>query len=113
MGVTLVFTGRTATVTSGTRRSKRPTAQRRVRQTLRRRGCFFALGDRCRLAAAAAQRATGRLVVNVQEKKRLTGRIAAEQIKLMAVPQPPAGVVERFLALGDPTGVISDTMDEL
>src|SRR5215831_20868073 len=31
----------------------------------------------------------------------------------MAVPQPPAGVVERFLALGDPTGVISDTMDEL
>jgi 4-hydroxy-4-methyl-2-oxoglutarate aldolase len=51
--------------------------------------------------------------VNVQEKKRLTGRIAAEQIKLMAVPRPPAGVVERFIALGDPTGVISDTMDEL
>jgi 4-hydroxy-4-methyl-2-oxoglutarate aldolase len=49
----------------------------------------------------------------MQEKKRLTGRIAAEQIKLMAVPRPPAGVVERFLALGDPTGVISDTMDEL
>src|SRR5258708_7174999 len=31
----------------------------------------------------------------------------------MAVPRLPEGVVERFLALGDPTGVISDTMDEL
>jgi 4-hydroxy-4-methyl-2-oxoglutarate aldolase len=51
--------------------------------------------------------------VNVQEKKRLTGRIAAESIKLMAVPRPPVGVVERFIALGDPTGIISDTMDEL
>jgi len=50
--------------------------------------------------------------VNVQEK-RLTGRIAAEKIKLMAVPRPPAGVVERFHALGDSTGVLSDTMDEL
>jgi regulator of RNase E activity RraA len=51
--------------------------------------------------------------VNVQEKKRLTGRIAAENIKLMAVPRLPDGVVERFIALGDPTGIISDTMDEL
>ena len=51
--------------------------------------------------------------MNVQEKKRLTGRIAAENIKLMAVPRPPQGVVERFIALGDPTGIISDTMDEL
>ena len=51
--------------------------------------------------------------MNVQDKKRLTGRIAAENIKLMAVPRLPEGVVERFLALGDPTGVISDTMDEL
>ncbi len=51
--------------------------------------------------------------MNVQEKKRLTGRIAAENIKLMAVPRPPVGVVERFIALGDPTGIISDTMDEL
>jgi len=51
--------------------------------------------------------------VNVQAKKRLTGRIAAEQIRLMAVPRPPAGAVERLLALGDSTGIISDTMDEL
>ena len=51
--------------------------------------------------------------MNVQEKKRLTGRIAAENIKMMAVPRPPAGVIERFLALGDSTGIISDTMDEL
>ena len=45
--------------------------------------------------------------------KKLTGRIAADRIKLMAVPRPPDGVVERFKALGDPTGIISDTMDEL
>lgn len=51
--------------------------------------------------------------MNAPEKKRLTGRIAAESIKLMAVPRPPQGVVERFIALGDPTGIISDTMDEL
>jgi 4-hydroxy-4-methyl-2-oxoglutarate aldolase len=51
--------------------------------------------------------------VNVREQKRLTGRIAAENIRLMAVPRPPAGVVARFMALGDPTGIIADTMDEL
>jgi regulator of RNase E activity RraA len=51
--------------------------------------------------------------VNAAEKKRLTGRIAAENIKLMAVPRPPTGAVERLIALGDPTGIISDTMDEL
>ena len=46
-------------------------------------------------------------------EKRLTGRIAAEDIKLMSVPRLPGGVVERFVALGDATGIISDTMDEL
>jgi regulator of RNase E activity RraA len=46
-------------------------------------------------------------------EKRLTGRIAAERIRMMAVPRPPQGSVERFKALGDLTGVISDTMDEL
>jgi regulator of RNase E activity RraA len=45
--------------------------------------------------------------------KRLTGRIAVENIKLMAVPRPPQGAVARFMALGDPSGIISDTMDEL
>ena len=53
----------------------------------------------------------------VQDKttgeKRLTGRIARENIRLMAVPRPPQGAVERFIALGDPTGIIADTMDEL
>jgi regulator of RNase E activity RraA len=29
------------------------------------------------------------------------------------VPRPPAGVIERFKALGDPSGVVSDAMDEL
>jgi len=51
--------------------------------------------------------------VNVQSDKRLTGRIAAEHIKLMAVPRLPAGVVDRLLALGDASGLVSDTMDEL
>ena len=46
-------------------------------------------------------------------EKKLTGRIAREKIRLMDVPRPPAGVVERFKKLGDCTGVISDTMDEL
>ncbi len=46
-------------------------------------------------------------------EKKLTGRIAREKIKMMDVPRPPAGVVERFKKLGDCTGVISDTMDEL
>ena len=51
--------------------------------------------------------------MNAAEKKRLTGRIAAEHIKLMETPRPPQGAVERFKALGDPSGIISDTMDEL
>src|SRR3954452_13268214 len=38
-------------------------------------------------------------------EKRLTGRIAAERIRMMAVPRPPQGSVERFKALGDLTGV--------
>lgn len=46
-------------------------------------------------------------------EKQLTGRIAREKIRLMEVPRPPAGVIERFKALGDCTGVICDTMDEL
>jgi len=50
---------------------------------------------------------------NAQGEKRLTGRIARENIRMLAVPRPPQGAVERFIALGDPTGIISDTMDEL
>jgi 4-hydroxy-4-methyl-2-oxoglutarate aldolase len=47
-------------------------------------------------------------------EKRLTGRIARDNIKLMEVPRPPQGVVQGFLALGDDsTGIISDVMDEL
>ena len=51
--------------------------------------------------------------MSVDEHKRLTGRIAAESIRLLAVPRPPAGVVERLTALGDPTGIVADVMDEL
>jgi len=47
------------------------------------------------------------------ETKRLTGRIAAENIRLMAAPRPPQGAVARLLALGDASGIISDTLDEL
>ena len=46
-------------------------------------------------------------------EKRLTGRIARENIKLMQVPRPPQGVIEGFRALGDATGIVSDVMDEL
>jgi regulator of RNase E activity RraA len=45
--------------------------------------------------------------------KKLTGRIAADRIRMQSTPKPPAGAVERFLALGNCTGVISDAMDEL
>jgi regulator of RNase E activity RraA len=46
-------------------------------------------------------------------EKRLTGRIARENIRMMQVPRPPQGVIEGFLALGDATGIVSDVMDEL
>jgi 4-hydroxy-4-methyl-2-oxoglutarate aldolase len=45
--------------------------------------------------------------------KKLTGRIAADLIRLQSTPKPPSGAVERFLALGDCSGIISDVMDEL
>src|ERR1700760_171465 len=45
--------------------------------------------------------------------KKLTGRIAADRIRMQSTPKPPPGAVGRFLALGDCTGVISDVMDEL
>ena len=46
-------------------------------------------------------------------EKRLTGRIAPERIRLLKTPRPPDGTVERFLAIGDPTGLTADAMDEL
>jgi len=46
-------------------------------------------------------------------EKRLTGRIAPERIRLMTVPRPPAGAVERLMSIGDPAGVVSDAMDAL
>src|SRR3977135_2871626 len=47
----------------------------------------------------------GRHMVNAVDKK-LTGRIAPDRIRMMTVPRPPQGVVERFMALGVPPGVI-------
>ena len=32
---------------------------------------------------------------------------------MQSTPKPPQGAVERFLALGECTGIISDVMDEL
>ena len=49
---------------------------------------------------------------NMSEKK-LTGRIAADRIRMQSTPKPPSGAVERFLALGECTSLISDVMDEL
>src|SRR5687768_11221064 len=45
--------------------------------------------------------------------KTLTGRIAADRIRMQSTPKPPVGAVERFLALGECTSLISDVMDEL
>ena len=45
--------------------------------------------------------------------KKLTGRIAADRIRMTSTPKPPNGAVERFIALGECTSLISDVMDEL
>ena len=45
--------------------------------------------------------------------KKLTGRIAADRIRMTSTPKPPKGAVERFLALGECTSLISDVMDDL
>src|SRR3569833_3890131 len=45
--------------------------------------------------------------------KKLTGRIAADRIRMQSTPKPPSGAGERFLALGDCSGIVSDVMDEL
>ena len=45
--------------------------------------------------------------------KTLTGRIATERIRMTSTPKPPHGAVERFLALGECTSLVSDAMDEL
>jgi regulator of RNase E activity RraA len=45
--------------------------------------------------------------------KRLTGRIAADRIRMQSTPKPPPGAVERFLALGECSSLVSDVMDEL
>ncbi len=45
--------------------------------------------------------------------KKLTGRIAADRIRMTSTPKPPAGAVERFIALGECTSLVSDVMDEL
>src|SRR5215470_17540798 len=92
-----------ATVPSAVARSKRrPAAGGQWR-------AVFGPQDRYRVCRNRCAEQEGLSVA----EKRLTGRIAAEHIKLMAVPRPPQGTVERFKALGDPTGIISDTMDEL
>ena len=44
--------------------------------------------------------------------KKLTGRIAADRIRMTSTPKPPAGAVERFLALGECTSLVSDVMAE-
>src|SRR5258708_35793604 len=51
--------------------------------------------------------------VNAPPDKRLPGRSAPGRLHMLRTPAPPAGAVERFKAIGDPTGVISDAMDEL
>jgi len=45
--------------------------------------------------------------------KQLTGKIAPERIALMDIPRPAPEVIDRFLALTDLAGTVSDAMDEL
>ena len=45
--------------------------------------------------------------------KKLTGRIKADRIRMTSTPKPPQGAVERFIALGECTSLVSDVMDEL
>src|SRR4029078_5433505 len=45
--------------------------------------------------------------------KKLTGRIAADRIMMHSTPKPPSGAVERFLALGDCSGIVSDVLDDV
>lgn len=51
--------------------------------------------------------------MTVLNGKTLTGRIAADRIRMTSTPKPPQGAVERFLALGECTSLVSDVMDEL
>jgi regulator of RNase E activity RraA len=44
---------------------------------------------------------------------RLTGKIDASRIRHLSVPRAAPGLLERFRALGDASGVISDVMDRL
>jgi 4-hydroxy-4-methyl-2-oxoglutarate aldolase len=55
----------------------------------------------------------GRERVTVLNGKKLTGRIATDRIRMTSTPKPPAGAVDRFLALGECTSLISDVMDDL
>lgn len=45
--------------------------------------------------------------------KKLTGKIAPDRIRHLAVPRPDPSLVQGFLDLGDCTGVVSDVMDEM
>jgi len=43
--------------------------------------------------------------------KRLTGKIAAERIRMAQVPRAPEGIIERIRAIGCDSSMISDAMD--
>jgi len=45
--------------------------------------------------------------------KKLTGKIARERIRVMQVPRPPEGLIDRLKSLGDASSIVSDIMDEL
>jgi 4-hydroxy-4-methyl-2-oxoglutarate aldolase len=44
---------------------------------------------------------------------KLTGKIAADRIRLRRTPRPPRGLVEGFKSIRDASSVISDIMDEM
>ncbi|WP_420226658.1 RraA family protein [Pigmentiphaga litoralis] len=49
----------------------------------------------------------------MEQEKRLTGKIARERIRQMAVPRADPALLAAYRALGDASGVLSDVMDRL
>src|SRR5207244_7730790 len=77
--------------------SKRPPAAGQHAAVFAAPGRYRVGPERKLFARSGAPQQRGKSVA----EKRLTGRIAAEHIKLLEVPRPPQGAVERFQALGD------------
>src|SRR5262245_34716496 len=82
-------------------------AQGDERRTGRGREPALRAGDGAGAGTLAA------IIMTVLNGKTLTGRIAADRIRMTSTPKPPKGAVQRFIALGECTSLISDVIDEI